>query len=300
MSDKLDELEQAIKDKKEDTITSFTLNHSNAQLVKIRGDYQTKFGRDLLKDFESNFKSDFLNVITSLYKEPVEYDADLLYLAMKGIGSDKSVITEVLCFRTPERINEIKTKFQEKYGKDLVEEIKSETSGDYQKIVLSLLEGNRGKNSSPDVQNCANIAKEIYDAGEGKLGTNEDVFIKYFTTLSPEELMLVCKEYYKNHKVHILDTIEGEFSSNEKDLLKIILYALYSPSEYFARQIHTAITGAGTSDDKLIRYIVSRSDVDMKDIKRYYKRIYKKDLIEEVNSDLSGSYKAIIEGLMNK
>ena len=43
MTDELDELEQAIKDKKEDTITSFTLNHSNAQLVKIRGDYQTKF-----------------------------------------------------------------------------------------------------------------------------------------------------------------------------------------------------------------------------------------------------------------
>ena len=47
---------------------------------------------------------------------------------------------------------------------------------------MNLLEGNRGTNSSPDLENCIKIAKELYDAGEGKLGTNEEVFIKYFTT----------------------------------------------------------------------------------------------------------------------
>ena len=300
MSNELEQLEQAIKDKNEETIVSFTTSHSNEQLLKIRQDYQAKFGRDLLKDFESNFKSDFLNVLTSVYKSPAEYDADLLYIAMKGIGSDKSVITEVLCFRSPQRINEIKAKFQEKYGKDLVAEIKSETSGDYQKIVLNLLEGNRGKNSSPEQENCAKIAKEIYDAGEGKLGTNEEVFIKYFTSLSPDELLMVCREYEKNHKKHMLDTLEGEFDGNEKDLLKIILYALYSPSEYFAKQIHSAIEGAGTADDKLIRYIVSRSGIDMKKIGKYYKKLYGKEMIDAVKEDLSGSYLSIIEQLISK
>ena len=57
---------------------------------------------------------------------------------MKGIGLHKDVITEVLAFGNQKRINEIKAKFQEKYGKDLVAEIKSETSGYYQKIVLRL------------------------------------------------------------------------------------------------------------------------------------------------------------------
>ena len=133
--------------------------------------------------------------MTGLYHSPAEYDADLLYMAMKGIGYDKEVITEVLCFRTPERIQEIKTKFREKYGKDLVAEIKDETSGDYEKKAVALLDGNRGENSSPDLENCSKIAKEIYEDGEGKIGTNGDFFIKYFTILSPEELLLVCKEY---------------------------------------------------------------------------------------------------------
>ena len=61
-------------------------------------------------------------------------------------------------------------------GIDLVAEIKDEISGDYEKIAIALLDGNRGENFSPDLENSTKIAKEIYEAGEGKIGTNEDVF----------------------------------------------------------------------------------------------------------------------------
>lgn len=300
MSEEIDELEKIISSKNEDALIIFTLNHSNDQLVQLRTDYQSKFSKDFFKHLESNFSGDFLNVMIGLYKSPVEYDADLLYQAMKGLGSDKDIISEVLSFRTSERINEVKMKFQEKYGKNLVEEIKSETSGDYQKIILLLLEGKRNINPSPNLENCTKIAKEIYDAGEGKLGTNEDIFINYITTLSKEELLYVCKEYHRNYKKIMLDVIDNEFSSNVKDLLKFILYSIFSPSEFFAIQVHNSIVGLGTSDSKLIRTIISRADVDMKRIKKYYKKLYNKDMIEEVKDDISGSYQKIIEGLMNK
>ena len=61
-------------------------------------------------------------------------------------------------------MNEIKAKFQEKYKKDLVAEIKDETSGDYEKIALALLDAKRASNSSPDLESCQNIAKEIHEA----------------------------------------------------------------------------------------------------------------------------------------
>lgn len=300
MSDEVEELEKAISSKNEDEITKFTLNHTNAQRVKLREDYQAKYSRDLLKDFESKFSGEFRDCLMGLYKSPAEFDADLLYTAMKGLGSDKEVMTEVVCFRTPEEFEAIKAKFQEKYGKDLISEIKDECSGDYRKIILALLDNKRIPNSNPDLENCTKIAKELYDAGEGKIGTNEEVFIKYFTTLSPEELLLVCKEYHKNHKRNMLDSIEEEFSSETKDLLKIVLYSLYSPSEFYARTIQMSVAGMGTADNKLIRSIIARSEKDMAKIKKYYKKIYNKDMIEDVDGDVSGSYKNILDGLMQK
>ena len=300
MSDEVEQLEKVVSGKDESGFVDFTLNHSNDQRVKLRQDYQSKYSRDLLKDIDSKFGGDFKTVMTALYQSPVEFDADLLYKAMKGIGCDKEVITEVLCFRTPERINEIKEKFKEIYGKDLVAEIKDETSGDYKKIAVALLDGKRESNSSPNLENCTKIAKEIYDAGEGKIGTNEDIFIKYFTTLSPEELLLVCKEYHKNHKKNMLDTLDNEFDSHVRDLLKIILYSLYAPTEFYARQINGAVAGIGTADNKLIRSIIARADIDMKKIIKYYKKIFNKDMVEDVKGDLSGNYQKVILGLINK
>lgn len=63
---------------------------------------------------------------------------------------------------------------------------------------MRLLEGDRTQAESADVQKCSSIAEELYKAGEGKLGTDESVFIKHFTSLAPSELLIVCKEYHKN------------------------------------------------------------------------------------------------------
>ena len=300
MTDELDKLEAAVTGKDENYFIELTSNKTNSERVKLRDDYKAKFGRDLLEDFEKNFKSDFLETLIGVFKSPEEYDADLLYKAMKGIGSDKDIITEVLCFRNPDRINQIKAKFQEKYGKDLVAEIKSETSGDYQKIVLRLLEGDRTQDGKADLQKCSGIAEELYKAGEGKLGTDEATFIKYFTSLAPNELLLVCKEYHKKYKKNMLDVIENEFTGNEKKLMTVILYSLFSPSEFFAKQIMDSIKGVGTDDVKLIRSIITRYSIDMKKVKKYFKKMYNKELLDEVKEDVSGSYGRILEALINK
>ena len=300
MSDELDKLEAAVTGKDENYFIDLTLNKTNSERIKLRDDYKAKFGRDLLEDFEKNFKSDFLETLIGVFKSPAEYDADLLYKAMKGIGSDKDIITEVLCFRNPERINQIKEKFQEKYGKDLVAEIKSETSGDYQKIVLKLLEGDRTQDGKADVEKCSGIADELYKAGEGKIGTDDSVFIKYFTSLSPNELLIVCKEYHKKYKKNMLDVIENEFNGNEKKLLTVMLYALFSPSEFFAKQIMESIKGIGTDDAKLIRSVITRYSIDMKKVKKYFKKMYNKELLDEVKDDVTGSYGRILEALINK
>ena len=300
MTDELDKLEAAVTGKDENYFIELTSNKTNSERVKLRDDYKAKFGRDLLEDFEKNFKSDFLETLIGVFKSPEEYDADLLYKAMKGIGSDKDIITEVLCFRNPDRINQIKAKFQEKYGKDLVAEIKSETSGDYQKIVLRLLEGDRTQDGKADLQKCSGIAEELYKAGEGKMGTDEATFIKYFTSLAPNELLLVCKEYHKKYKKNMLDVIENEFGGDAKKLMTVILYSLFSPSEFFAKQIMDSIKGVGTDDVKLIRSIITRYSIDMKKVKKYFKKMYNKELLDEVKEDVSGSYGRILETLINK
>ena len=134
----------------------------------------------------------------------------------------------------------------------------------------------------------------------GKIGTNEEIFVKYFTSLSPEELELVGKEYHKKYKKNIVHVIENEINGDLQKLFKSILYGILSPSEYFARQINGAVKGIGTNDTQLIRSIVSRMDIDMKMIKKYYKKLFGKNMAEDIKGDTSGNYQKLLLALIGE
>ena len=298
--EELTKLESALKSKDENTITQIAINLSTEERIKLREKYKSNFNRDLLDDIEKYVKGDLSTLLISIYKDPIEYNVDLLYKAMKGIGTNDDVLIEVISFNSFSRLKKIKQKFQEKYNKDLISEIKSETSGDYRTTLISLFETQRSDNTQPDLDNCKNIAEELYKAGEGKIGTNESVFVKYFTTLSPDDISFVGKEYHKKYKKNLVHVIENEIDGDLKKLFKCILYGLLSPSEYFARQINGAIKGIGTDDTVLIRSVVSRMDIDMKMIKKYYKKLFGKNMADDIKGDSSGNYQKLLLALIGE
>ena len=115
-----------------------------------------------------------------------------------------------------------------------------------------------------------------------------------FTQKSREELALIAKIYYQWYSKTLFEAIESLFSGDSKKVLKAIIYALLSPSEYFAYRIHKAVKGLGTNDTILIRVLVSRDEIDIERIKRYYKQLYGKDLYTTIKDDISGDYKALL------
>lgn len=296
----LTKFQTALQSKDENTITEMTINLTTKERLQLRENYKSKFNKDLIEDIEKYTKSDLCTLLTSIYKDPVEYDADLLYKAMKGIGTNDDILIEVISFRSFSRLNKVKEKFKEKYNKDLISEVKSETSGDYRTTLINLLEKERSTNTQPDLDNCVKIAEELYGAGEGKLGTDENVFVKYFTSLSPEEIALVGKEYHKKYKKNIVHVIENEIDGDLQKLFKSILYGIISPSEYFARQINGAVKGIGTNDTQLIRSVVSRMDIDMKMIKKYYRKLFGKNMAEDIKGDTSGNYQKLLLALIGE
>ncbi|OBS73928.1 hypothetical protein A6R68_15533, partial [Neotoma lepida] len=67
------------------------------------------------------------------------YFADLLYKAMKGMGTDEETLIRIIVTRAEVDLQGIKAKFQEKYQKSLSDMVRSDTSGDFQKLLVALL-----------------------------------------------------------------------------------------------------------------------------------------------------------------
>ena len=282
----------------EKAIIEVCIHRTNAQRLEIVKAYKASYGRDLIADLKSELHGKFEDSMIALFTDPIEYDADELRKAMKGLGTNEDTLIEIIASRPPQVIQAIKAKFNEKYKRDLEADVKSETSGTLRKLLIALLQCGRSVNTNPNPSQCAQIADEIYKAGEAKLGTDESVFNKYFCTLSPHELALVSKEYHKLTGHTILQAIDKEFSGDAKKTLRTIVYATLSPSEYFATRVHDAIKGLGTKDHLLIRVIVSRSEIDLPQIKQYYKQLFGKDMYEDVKNDISGDYRTLLLGII--
>ena len=230
----------------------------------------------------------------ALFADPIEYDADQLREAMKGLGTNEDTLIEIIASRPPHILKAVKDRYQQKYQRDLETDVKKETCGTLQHLLIALLQCNRSVNSSPNVARCAEIAQEIHQAGEAKMGTDESVFNKYFCTLSPMELACVAQQYHKLTGHTILQAIDKEFSGDSKKALRTIVYATLSPSEYFATRVNDAIKGWGTKDHLLIRILITRDEIDMPQIKQYYKQLFGKDMVQAVKSDISGDYQKLM------
>ena len=277
-----------------DTIISIAAHRSNAQRQQIVQAYYNENKKNIRDDFRSVFSGNFQEALVSLFYEPVDYDCHQIYSAMKGIGTNEDTLIEIIGTRSNERINQIKQEYFQIYKKDLEAEIDSETSKKKKKILLALLKGERNVNPIPDEQECGYCAKRLYNTQKEKKDNLQDAYLEIFTKKSREELANISRQYYSWYNKTLMEEIERLFSSDTRRIFKAIIYSLLSPSEYFAYRLNKAMKGISTKDTILIRVLVTRDEIDISRIKRYFNQLYNKTLYDAVKKAVSGDYQKLL------
>jgi len=70
--------------------------------------------------------------------------------------------------------------------------------------------------------------------------------------------------------------------------------------KYFAERLKESMKGLGTADRDLIRVIVSRSEIDMVQIKECFLELTKQTLWNWLDQDCSGDYKKILQAVVGR
>lgn len=168
------------------------------------------------------------------------------------------------------------------YGRPLAEHLCGETSGHFRRLLTLIICGVRDPVGTTDQEKAKEDAEILYNAGEGKLGTDEDVFNRIFAHSSFAQLRMIFEEYKSLTGVTIEQALKREFEGQMLDAMNAIVECVQSPAAFFANRLHNAMNGAGTDDQTLIRIIVSRSEIDLQTIKDEFERIYNKTLLSAI------------------
>ncbi|XP_074058227.1 annexin A13-like [Macrotis lagotis] len=269
------------------------------QRQQIKNKYKTTYGKDLEEVLKSELSGNFEKTALALLDLPNEYSARELHKAMKGLGTDESVLIEILCTRTNKEIKAIKEAYQRLFNSNLEDDVRGDTSGSFKKILVSLLQADRDEGETIDKDLAGQDAKDFYDAGEGRWGTDESAFNEILAKRNYKQLRATFQAYQILIGKDIEEAIEEETSGDLKKAYLTLVKCAQDCQGYFAECLYKSMKGAGTDEGTLIRIIVTRAEVDLQAIKEKFQEKYQKSLSDMVRSDTSGDFRKLLLALLH-
>ncbi|VAH01766.1 unnamed protein product [Triticum turgidum subsp. durum] len=272
------------------TVTNILAHRDSAQRALILHEYKAIYHQDLYHrlatELSGNHKCSrnepawlwLQNAMLLWVLDPVGRDATILNQALNSDITDLRAATEVICSRTPSQLQIMKQTYRARFGCYLEHDITERTYGDHQKLLLAYL--------------------GLYQAGEKRVGTDERAFIRIFSERSWAHMVSVANAYQHMYARSLEKAVKSETTGNFQFGLLTILRCADTPAKYFAKVLHKAMKGLGTSNAALTRVAVTRTEVDMKYIKAEYHNKYKGSLAEAIHSETSGNYRTFLLSLV--
>jgi hypothetical protein len=222
-------------------------------------------------------------------KSASEVKAALLKYATKGAGTAEKYLIDVFAPASNKDILDI---FQTD-PTAIAAVVNDVSHGDFAKVINKLMKGKRDESTNVNEAEAARVAEQLYKAGEGKLGTDEDTFTEIMTSYSPAFLKRVSYHYADKHKHSLEAAIKKETSGDYEDILVALLKTKH---EFFADRFWNATHGIGTDDHFLCYAFGVLSNDDLVEVARIFKEKHpNSNLFKKVADDVSGHYGDLIK-----
>ncbi|CAL4061042.1 unnamed protein product [Meganyctiphanes norvegica] len=282
----------------EKVIINILAHRTSYQRQMIKDAYKTAFDRNLLNDLKSELSGSFEEVMMALMTPMPLYLARTLHKAIHGKNSN--ILVEILCTRDKQSIENIKSAYIEEHGTELTEDLNKLPSARIRKFLIAMITEDRNE-VTDDLQVAKDLSQKLFDAVQGQSGTPaEEELMEMLTKFSHPMMRMTFREYFNIHSEKFGRVIDSKFPEDLKDDLKIVYESIAYPTPFLAKELNSAIAGAGTDDHKLIRLVVSRCEIDMGNIKVEYEKLYKESLEKAIKGDTTGDYKKTLLALIEK
>ncbi|TMS17641.1 Annexin A6 [Larimichthys crocea] len=218
-------------------------------------------------------------------------DAEALYNAMKGFGSDKEAILDLITSKSNAQRQEVIAAYKSSFGKDLIEDLKYELTGKFERLIVSLMR-------TPAYHD----AKEIHDALKGA-GTNERCLIEVLASRNNNQIHEMVAAYKDAYGSDIEEDVIADTSGHFKKMLVVLLQGTRDESgvvdgdlvEQDAQDLYAAGEEQwGTDEAKFIMILGNRSVTHLRMVFDAYEKLTELSIEDSIKNELSGDFETLM------
>ncbi|KAI5840844.1 hypothetical protein DFP73DRAFT_177352 [Morchella snyderi] len=265
----------------------------------IREQYSTHTKRDLITTLDKETSGYFRTALKAVAHGPSQCDVYFVHMAVAGLGTNESMLTESIMGKTNAEINRMKIIYTKLYKESLESAVRGDLSMKTEKLFMMALSGQRTEDWVPiNPQLVTSDVAAIHTACSG-FGTDELSVCTVLTRASDPYLRAVAEEYKARHKTDLVKLLKKEFSGHMQDALVYIVEGALNKPMRDAILLEASMKGIGTKDDLLISRLVrmhwDKHHFEL--VKRQFKVLYSRDLQQRVKGETSGDYGRLMVAL---
>lgn len=293
-------IETAIKTKgvDEQTIIDVLTKRTYSQRRDIAFAYERRAKKDMISALKGALSGSLESVVLGLMKSTAQYDASEIRGSIKGLGTDEETLIEILCSRSNAELVEIKQVYKELFKKDLDKDVAGDTSGNFAKLLLALVQTKRAEPTAVvDYEKIDDDARKLYDAGVKIKGTDVATWISIMSERSVPHLQKVFQRYKSYSPYDMQESITKEVKGDLQRSFLVLVQSFENKQLYFANRLHEAMKSKGAKEKVVTRIIVSRCEVDLRKICSEYKAQYGQSLQKTILEHTKGDYQKALLSL---
>ena len=224
-----------------------------------------------------------------------EEDAQILRKAMKGMGTNEKAIIGVVSKRSNDQLLEIKKKYKVLFGKDLIDDLKSELGGNFENLVVSLF-----------VPSIDLKAMALREAMKGA-GTDEEALIEVLVPQNNQEMQAVVEKFKELFGRNLEKDLDSETSGDFKRLLISLCQGARdevtvvdeAKAAKEAQDLYDAGEGTwGTDESRFNQILALRSFPQLRATFEQYRKIAKRDIVSAIDKEMSGDLKRSMQAVV--
>lgn len=216
-------------------------------------------------------------------------DIEGLRKAMKGMGCDERAIIKIITgpkYTNPWAIKQITLDYNKRFVRDLAQDIKSETRGDFEDGLLALLRGP--------------LENDIYTLGKAmdRAGTDEAAVADVLLGRSNADIKAIAAEYRRAKGKDLLSEIKSEFNEDLFRLYSMVLGGTKAEpaAPVIAQEIDSKVTELHRATEGIIganaisvaQIFASSNDSQIHAMNEAYQRKYHRNLQDVIEKEFRG------------